>query len=105
MTQQASNPRTLSAPIPVSVAKNIAEQFGKDYVIITAWNDTDLLTRIITFGKSQEQAEIASCVGILIAEATGSELKTEEVVHEDYLETYECAITPLPFFAALPKPV
>ncbi len=73
-------------PVPVSAAREIAETFAKDIVIINAWDRKHALLNTTTFGKTPEDKMNAAFGGELAAAALGAQLK-ESTTHEDYRVT------------------
>jgi len=57
--------------IPVDVAAKIAERFGKQVVLIVAYDATHGSTHIVTYGVSSEQKEVAALAGDLTAQQLG----------------------------------
>lgn len=57
--------------IPVETAKQIAEEFDKDQVIIVTWDAAYRMQHITTYGQSRESSAQAAQGGNFIKEALG----------------------------------
>lgn len=57
--------------VPIEAAKQIAEQFDKNQVIIVCWDDVHKLTHVTTYGKSLEECEQAAQGGNFVKRALG----------------------------------
>jgi len=57
--------------IPWETAKEIAEKFDKDQVIIVTWDKTHQKTHVATYGKSDEDSWQAAEGGNLVKKALG----------------------------------
>ncbi len=57
--------------IPISVAKEIAETFDKNQVIIVTWDKVHGKTHVTTYGKSLEECKQAAIGGNFIKKALG----------------------------------
>jgi len=57
--------------VPISAAKQIASDFGKDQVIIVCWDKEHGRTHVTTYGKTAEECEQAAQGGNLVKKALG----------------------------------
>jgi len=57
--------------VPISTARDIAERFGKDQVIIVTWDKTHGRTHVTTYGKTVEESDQAAKGGNLVKRALG----------------------------------
>ena len=70
-------------PIPVAEAREIAKRYGKDQVLIFAWESKTGKTHITTFGTTPEFSKMAAQGGDKVAELLGL---GQMRVHENYLK-------------------
>lgn len=70
-------------PIPVKEAKRITDEYGKNIVIIGAFDDKFEQFHITTFGKTAPEKLIAAEWGELIVKALGGDLE-RKVTYEDF---------------------
>lgn len=77
-------------PIPVAVAQRLADEHGKDILIIAAWDSASNRTNIVTWGRKPAQKEAAAKAGETIAVQFGL-LDELADVHEDYRREGEAA--------------
>lgn len=70
---------------PVRSAKNIAEKYKKDIVVVLTWQSDGDITYLTTYGKEHEQKIAAKRTGDKIAEALGINLGQE---FENYLKGF-----------------
>jgi hypothetical protein len=59
------------AKIPISTAKSISKQYGKDQVIIVTWENETSTTTVTTFGKTLASCEQAAEGGNFVKKALG----------------------------------
>lgn len=74
-------------PIPVEVAREIAEQFHKVQVVILAYDSLYQLTHATTYGETAFDKENVAAAGELCSQAIGADLsrkQTFEDFHRDY---------------------
>lgn len=83
------NPATYQ-PIPVAVAKQIAEDFAKSQVVILAFDPVHQVTQTTTYGKEPFDMENAAAVGKICAQAIGCDLSKRQDF-EDYHKDYDAA--------------
>lgn len=57
--------------IPITAAKQIAEQFDKNQVIIVTWDDAHQMTHVTTYGISRQSSAQAAQGGNFVKEALG----------------------------------
>lgn len=62
------------APVPVSVAREIAKKYSKAIVIINTWDTTHGLLHTTTYGESVEQKHQAASGGDIAAKALGADM-------------------------------
>jgi len=68
--------------IPVSEAREIAEKYGKDQVLIFAWDKESGYMHCTTYGKSSEDKMQAAQGGDRVAEFLTD--VSQKVVYEDF---------------------
>lgn len=78
-------------PIPVEVAKAIAEQYEKCQVIILCYDPVHKLTHTTTYGVGHFEKENAAAAGAAATKFLGGDL-ARKVVMEDYHLNYDAAI-------------
>lgn len=74
-------------PIPVSVAKEIAEKFKKSIVIIAAWDPIHGLLHTTTSGRNKQECEWAALGGKKVTEALGADYG-KRTIFEDINRKY-----------------
>ena len=57
--------------VPIDAAKRIADEFGKDQVIIVCWDKRHGRTHVTTYGKTTEECEQAAKGGNFVKKALG----------------------------------
>ena len=57
--------------IPIKEAKDIASRYALNQVIIVAWDATNGLTHVVTYGKTVEECEQAAKGGNMVKKALG----------------------------------
>ncbi len=72
-------------PIPVSEAKDLAEKYGKDQVLIFAYDRESGRMHTTTYGKSAEDKLQAAQGGDRVAEILTD--VSQKVVYEDFRDT------------------
>jgi hypothetical protein len=70
-------------PVPVSEAQAIAEKYGKDQVLIFAWERREGRTHITTYGTTPVYKQMAAQGGDRVADILGLEGRR---IYENYLE-------------------
>lgn len=70
-------------PVPVFVAKDIAEKYGKSIVIINSFDPVSGLLHTTTYGKSFVDKEWAAVAGDITAKAIGADLEGK-TTYEDF---------------------
>lgn len=73
-------------PVPVSVAKEIAEKFAKDIIVIVAWYRKHEMTHTTTYGAAAELKDVAASWGEYFAKAVGADVAKTNW-YEDYRAT------------------
>jgi hypothetical protein len=77
-------------PIPVSEARAIADDYGKDIVVILCWDAEHGLTHTTTYGVTAFDKENAAAAGEICAKALGADLGKKQF-HEDFHGDYSPA--------------
>lgn len=72
--------------VPISAAKQIAEEFDKDQVIIVTWDSAFGLTHVTTYGKSKGDSIQAAQGGNVVKRALGWPDKLCEAMPEWYMK-------------------
>lgn len=80
----------MNQPVPVSVAKDIAERFGKSSVVILCYEPATERTFTTTYGVTPFDKENAAAAGSICAKALGSDLSRKQVF-EDFHHDYDAA--------------
>lgn len=78
-------------PIPVAVAKEIADKFGKSIVVILAFDREWERTHTTTYGVTSFEKENAAAVGEIATQAIGCDLGRKQVFedfHRDYAPAF-----------------
>lgn len=57
--------------IPISAAKEIAQKYGQDQVIIVTWNKVTGTEHVVTYGKSLDDCDQAAQGGNRVKRALG----------------------------------
>jgi hypothetical protein len=74
-------------PVPVEAAKQIAEHYDKDMVVILSYDSVHEMTHTTTYGKTAFDKENAAAAGEICAKAIGSDLSRKQIFedfHDDY---------------------
>lgn len=77
-------------PVPVHVAKSIAETFHKSMVVILCYDAAHQLTHTTTYGVEAYDKEQAAAAGQRCAAALGSDL-AKKTDYEDFHRDYDAA--------------
>jgi hypothetical protein len=78
-------------PVPVQVARTIAEDFKKSQVVILCYDRVHELTHTTTYGVLPFDKENAAAAGAICAKAVGSDLAKKQVF-EDFHDDMNPAI-------------
>lgn len=84
--------------VPVSAARQIAEQFQKDIVIVNAWDSVHELMHTTTYGVTAADKRWAALGGALSSEALGCNLakvKSFSDFRDERIQLLESALTGL----------
>lgn len=57
--------------VPIEAAKDIAEKYDKDQVIVVCWDDEHKRTHVTTYGKSLSDCKAAAEGGNFVKRALG----------------------------------
>lgn len=57
--------------LPITAARNIAEQYDQDQVILVTWDAVDGLMHVVTYGKTIKGCADAAAGGNLVKRALG----------------------------------
>ena len=57
--------------IPISAAKQIADEYDWNQVIVVAWNKKTGTQHVTTYGKSKQDCKEAACGGNFVKRALG----------------------------------
>lgn len=74
--------------VPVEVAKQISESYGKDIVIICCWNHEHSLLHTTTYGVSPKDKVSAATGGEICAKALMSDL-ARKTDYEDFRKDFD----------------
>jgi hypothetical protein len=69
--------------VPVAIAKQVGEMFGKDMVVILCYDKKTCYTHTTTWGREAEDKEIAAKAGEITAKALGTDL-TAKTTYQDF---------------------
>ena len=78
-------------PIPVDAARQIADQYQKDIVLLVAWDQASSKTHVVTWGREPPQKTSAAAAGDMIRQMLRLEGAAE--VYEDFRREGEAAST------------
>jgi hypothetical protein len=78
-------------PVPVEIARSIAEQFEKSQVVILSFDPKRRLTHTTTYGVNAFDKENAAAAGEICARAVGCDLSQKQS-YEDFHDSYEPAL-------------
>lgn len=78
-------------PVPVNVAKQIAESFQKSQVVILSYDQEHNLTHTTTYGVAAFDKEQAAAIGELVTKAIGCDM-SKRVNYEDFHNDYDPAL-------------
>lgn len=77
-------------PVPVDVAKQIADRFDKAMVVILAYDVAHELTHTTTYGTTEYGKENAAGAGAYLTQTIGSDL-SQKIEFEDFHTDYDPA--------------
>lgn len=77
-------------PVPVDIAKQIAESFDKSIVVLLCYDPTHNLTHTTTYGVNAYEKEQAAALGEMATQAIGCDL-SQKVTYEDFHKNYDAA--------------
>lgn len=78
-------------PVPVTIAKDIAEMFKKSQVVILSYDPEHNLTFTTTYGVTAFDKENAAATGELVTKAIGCDLGKKQAF-EDFHSDYDPAL-------------
>ena len=70
-------------PVPVSEAAAISEKYGKEMVIILAWDMENVQLHTTTFGTDQKYKDLAAAIGDGMPELMNAD-PSQKVVFQDF---------------------
>jgi hypothetical protein len=70
-------------PVPVYAARRLAEEFGKEVVIILAWDHVHDRLHTTTYGRADKSKWLAADAGIVAARALGAQIDMKQY-YEDF---------------------
>ena len=73
--------------VPVHVAKQIADHFAKDVVVVLSFDREHMMTHTTTYGRSALDKENAAAAGEIATKAVGGDL-SQKIEFEDFHNDY-----------------
>lgn len=78
--------------VPVSVAKEISDNFDKSMVVIAAWDPVFGMLHTTTFGRTDQEKEWAAKAGEMVTQVLGAD-PAQAIRHEDFRPCAWCGKT------------